>query len=89
LKHVQGQHGLNSRCAKWVEFLQSLHFTIEHKSRKLNQRDDALSRRYLVLFQLDACVPGFEHLKALYAEDEDFGELFVVSSKHPNGDLLV
>jgi len=41
------------------------------------------------LFQLDACVLGFEHLKALYTEDEDFGELFTESSKHPEGDFLI
>jgi len=37
---------------------------------------DALSQRCLRLFQLDDCALGFEHLKALYAEDGDFGELF-------------
>ena len=26
------------------------------------------------MFQLDARVLGFEHLRALYVEDEDFGE---------------
>ena len=66
LKYIQGQHKLNSRHAKWVEFLQSFHFTIKHKSSKMNQGVDALSRRHLLLFQLDACILGFEHLKALY-----------------------
>jgi len=63
LKYIQGQNKLNSRHAKWVEFLQSFHFTIKHKSGKLNQGVDALSRRYLLLFQLDACILGFEHLR--------------------------
>jgi len=36
-----------------------------------------------LLFQLDACVLGFEHLKALYDKDEDFGELYADCSKHP------
>jgi len=40
------------------------------------------------LFRLDACVLGFEHLKALYAEDEDFGQLFAKCLKHPKGDFL-
>jgi len=41
------------------------------------------------LFQLDAYALGFEHLKALYAEDEDFGELFAECSKNPKGDFIV
>jgi len=55
LKCIQGQHKLNSRHAKWVEFLESYHFTIKHKSGKLNQGTDTLSQRYFILFQLDAC----------------------------------
>jgi len=88
LKYIQGQHKLNSRHAKWVEYLQSFHFTIKHKSGKLNQGADALSRS-LSLFQLDACILGFEHIKSLYADDEDLGELDSVCQKHPKGDFLV
>ena len=89
LKYIQGQHKLNSRHAKWVEFLQAFHFTIKHKSGKMNQGADALSRRHLLLFQLDACVLGFEHLKSLYEKDEDFGRLFAECQKHPKGDFLI
>jgi len=49
LKYIQRQHKLNSRHAKWVEYLQSLHFTIRRKSGKLNKGADALSRRYMLL----------------------------------------
>jgi len=83
LKYIQGQHKLNSRHAKCVEFMQSYHFTIKHKSGKLNQGVDALSRRYLLLFQFDACILGFEHLKVLYDNDEDFGALYAECSKRP------
>jgi len=41
------------------------------------------------LFQLDASVFGFGHLKALYTEDENIGELFAICLKHPKGDFLV
>jgi len=76
LQYIQGQHKLNSRHAKWVEFLQSFLFTIKHKSGKLNQGADALSRRHLLLFQLYALILGFEHVKSLYTEDEDLGSVY-------------
>ena len=41
------------------------------------------------MFQLDTCILGFEHLKSLYATDEDFRELYYVCQKHPKGDFLV
>jgi len=34
--YIQGQHKLNSRHAKSVQYLQSFHFKIKHKSGKLN-----------------------------------------------------
>lgn len=32
LKHINGQHKLDSRHAQWVEFLQAHSFNIKHKS---------------------------------------------------------
>jgi len=72
-----------------VEFLQSFHFTIKHKSDKMNQGADALSRRHLLLFQLDSCIFGFEHLKALYENDQDFGVIYEECRRHPKGDFLI
>ena len=72
-----------------LEFLQSFHFTIKHKSGKMNRGADALSRRHLLLFQVEACVLGFEHLKSLYDNDEDFGDLFKDCQRHPKADFLI
>jgi len=41
------------------------------------------------LFQMDALILGFEHLKSLYAKDEDLGDLYYVCLKHPKGGFLV
>ena len=60
LKFIQGQHELNPRYAKWVEYLQSFHFMIHHKARKMNKGVDALSRTYLLLSTLESKVLGFE-----------------------------
>jgi len=62
---------------------------ITHKSGKLNQGADALSRRHLLLFQLDTCVLGFKNLKSLYATDEDFGELYATCQRHPKDDFMI
>jgi len=55
----------------------------------MNQGAGALSRRHLLLFQLDACVLGFEHLKSLYENDEDLGEIYKECLRHPKGDFLI
>jgi len=89
LKYIQGQHKLNSRYAKCVEYLQSFHFIIKHKSEKLNKGANAFSRRHLLLFQLDTCVMGFEHLNFLYASDEDFKALYSACQEHPKGDFFI
>ena len=41
------------------------------------------------MFQLDALILGFEHLKSLYAEDEDLRSLYATCSKHPKRDFLI
>ena len=41
------------------------------------------------MFQLDACILGFEHLKSLYEGDEDFGELYNECKWHPMRDFLL
>jgi len=85
LKFIQGQHKLNPRHAKWVEYLQAFHFVIHHKSGQLNKGADTLSRRYLLLSALESKVLGFEIIKGLYAQDEDLKELYEKRSTHAHG----
>ncbi len=85
LKFIQSQHKLQSRHAKWVEFLQTFHFTIKHKAGKLNTGADALSRRYLLLSTLNTKVVGMELLKECYIDDVDFGEIFEKCHNKPRG----
>ena len=69
LKHLKGQHKLNKRHARWVEFIEMFPYVIRYKQGKENVVADALSRRYALLSTLDVKLLGFEHIKELYAED--------------------
>jgi len=66
LKYINGQHKLNPRHAKWVEFLQSFSFVSNYKQGVNNVVADALSRRYAILAVPDARVLGFSLMKDQY-----------------------
>ena len=72
LKHLKGQVKLNKHQAKWIEFIKSFPFVIRYKKGKYNIVVDALSQRYTLLSTLEAKVLGFEHVKDLYENDNDF-----------------
>ncbi|KAG8483073.1 hypothetical protein CXB51_021975 [Gossypium anomalum] len=76
LKFIKGQHKLNKRHAKWVEYLESFPYVIKYKKGKENVVADALSRRYTLLTTLGSKLLGFYHMKELYANDEDFGNIY-------------
>ncbi|XP_040967125.1 uncharacterized protein [Gossypium hirsutum] len=81
LKHIKGQHKLNRRHAKWVEYLESFPYVIKYKKGKDNIVADALSRRYTLLSYLDSKILGFALLKDSYVNYSDFGEIFVSCEK--------
>ncbi|PKI73971.1 hypothetical protein CRG98_005588 [Punica granatum] len=89
LKYINGQHKLNNRHAKWVEFLQAYTFVIKHKSGTQNQVADALSRRCGLLSSMQVKVLGFEIIKELYEEDVDFSKTWHECSKGLWKDFLV
>ena len=65
LRFIHGQKKLNSRHAKWVEFLQTFNFSSKYKSGKANVVADALSRRHNFLGVVEAKILGFELIKEL------------------------
>lgn len=89
LKHLKGQHKLNKRHARWVEFIETFPYVIRYKQGKENVVADALShRRYALLSTLDAKLLGFEHIKELYPLDHDFSEEYSDCEKTANGKYL-
>jgi hypothetical protein len=72
LKFLKSQSNLNKRRAKWVEFIESFAYIIKYTKGKDNVVADALSRKSMLLTQLDVKVPGLESLRDLYATDLEF-----------------
>ena len=81
LKHLKGQHKLNKRHAKWIEFIETFPYMIKYKKGKENIVVDALSRRYVFLTTLETKLLGFEQIKNLYATDSDFKEIYASCEK--------
>ena len=76
LKFLKGQHKLNKRHARWMEFIETFPYVIRYKKGKENVVDDALSRRQSLLSSLDFKILGFEQIKELYIDDVDFGQIY-------------
>jgi hypothetical protein len=77
LKHICNQEKLNRRYAKWVEFIESFPYVIKHKKGKENVIADALSRRYILLTQLDYKIFCLETSKEQYVHDDDFKDVLL------------
>jgi hypothetical protein len=76
LQFINNQNSVNRMHARWVSFIQRFTFSLKHKAGQLNKVADALSRRALLLVTIRAEVMGFDYLKDLYADDEDFGPIW-------------
>jgi hypothetical protein len=74
LKYLKGQAKLNCRHAKWVEFIETFPYIVKYKKGKDNMVADALSRRNVLLNQLEVKVLGLENLKEMYNDDLEFSE---------------
>jgi hypothetical protein len=74
LNFVNTQNTLNQMHVRWIAFMQKFTFVLKHKSGKQNKVADALSRRSALLVTLQSEITSLDHLRALYAKDEDFKE---------------
>jgi hypothetical protein len=80
LKYLKAQSNLHRRLTKLVELIESFPYIIRYKKGNGNVVVDALSRKHMLLTQLDVKVPGLESLCALYATNVDFAEPYHLCS---------
>ncbi|PKU77925.1 ATP-dependent DNA helicase RecG [Dendrobium catenatum] len=62
--------------ARWIIFLQKFTFVLRHKSGTQNRVADALSRRAVLLTQLQTDFSGLEGIKDLYIDDIFFKDIW-------------
>jgi hypothetical protein len=76
LQFVSQREKLNQKDAKWVEYMHNFTFVIKHISSTANKVVDALSRKCLLLQEFIFKTLGFDDLRDMYADDQDFGEVY-------------
>jgi hypothetical protein len=74
IEYLKAQSNFHRRLAIWVEFIESFPHIINHKKGKNNVVVDGLSRKNMILTQLDVKIPGLEVLRDLCATVHDFIE---------------
>src|SRR6266536_3064657 len=62
----------NGRITKWSELIESFPYVIKYIKGKENVVTDALSRKCMLVTQLELNVIGLEHIKDLYTHDPTF-----------------
>jgi hypothetical protein len=72
LKYLKGEAKLNRHRAKWVEFIKTATYIVKYKKGKDNVVVDALSRRNVLLNQIEVKVLDLENLKEKYNADPYF-----------------
>jgi hypothetical protein len=80
LKHLKGQGKLNRRHAKGMEIIE-VPYVIKYKQGKENIVADAFSRRYAIFSTWNAKIIGFDYVKELYANDDDFASVYGACEK--------
>jgi hypothetical protein len=76
LQFVTQKETLNQRHVKWVEYMKNFTFVIKHISGTANKVVDALSRKCLLLQYFKVKTLGFDDLGDMYANDQDFKEVY-------------
>ena len=89
LKYLKGQHKLNKRHEKWMEFLEQFPYVIKYKKGSTNIVADALSRRHTLFSKLGAQILGFDHIRELYQEDQELSSIYAQCLHRAQGGYYV
>ena len=89
LKYLKGQHKLNKRHAKWMEFLEQFPYVIKYKKGSTNIVADALSRQHTLFSKLGAQILGFGHIRELYQEDQELSSTYAQCQHRAQGGYYV
>jgi len=85
LKSLKGQHKLNKRHVKWMEFLEKFSHVIKYKKGKSNIVAYALSRRHTWSSKFEAQYLGFNHIPKMHAQDYEFSFTYVACLERAQG----
>lgn len=83
LKYLNSQNRLNTKHARWFDYLQQYDFTIKHKVDKENKVTDVLSRQLYLLTIYSVNVTRSEALKGLYATNSKFQKPSMLQQQNP------
>ncbi|PON64714.1 hypothetical protein PanWU01x14_121890, partial [Parasponia andersonii] len=74
LKYLNNSFKPNRMHARWISYIQKFTFSLKYKLGQLNKVANALSCRVMLLIAVQNKIIGFDYLKDLYVDDEDFKE---------------
>lgn len=89
LKYLNNSSKSNRMHGHWIAYIQKFTFSLRHKSGQLNKVANALSRRVLLLTTIRSEIIGFDYLKDLYVDDEDFKDIWRSGTTKSSGNFQI